>query len=102
MTPIDKKINRKVAAKMANGLILVAIGAGFAYYSETGPWLHRALDNFALIVMAVAAYSSFWDAWKLFRTPKAIRYLLAIREEFGTRTDGSIDFGPTPSESAQH
>lgn len=46
MTPIDRKINRKVAVLTAAGLAYAAIAAGFAYYSETGPFLHRALDNF--------------------------------------------------------
>lgn len=101
MTPIDKKINKKVAAKAANAAILLTVAAGFGYYSETGPWLHRALDSFGLIVLVAAAITSLREAWALHRTPAHIRYLAAIQMEFGTRKDGSIDFGPTPSESAQ-
>lgn len=83
MTPIDKKINRKVAAKVANGLILLAIAAGFGYCGRSGTFLQDTLDGFGLFVTVAAAYTSLCEAWKLFRTPGHIRYLLAIREEFG-------------------
>lgn len=102
MTPTDKKINRKVAAKVTHGLIMATVAAGFGYYGQSGTFLQDTLDGFGTFMTVAAACTSLYEAWKLFRTPKAIRYLLAIREEFGKpdepvklRNGDRVPTGPT-------
>ena len=83
MTPIDKKINQQVIRYGMVVLMNLAIMSGFVYLTIGTGILGRLLDGLAVVIFAFSAQLHFRKGLALFRTPGHIRYLAAIREEFG-------------------